>query len=243
MGSNLAFGSDFGRRALDSFIGNTITGEDGSTETPINWEFIKGKFTEHVRNTKNALRKFVHTDRNNKAKRNEHLLSFCENADKVASSFSPIVNSITIVGSVIRPFARRMELGGWSRNLIRLASVIDKPLIWFNNIFRYYIPERFICNKKDPLQNSNNLFNFFKVPDVLLLSTGGSIIDFFSQSFFENIIKEKSGSIKHLLDLTGDLSKNLDEMYLSLRRTYAKRDIELDKRRSMYEKLKKPSLN
>ena len=243
MGSNLAFGSDFGKRAWDSFTGQAIVDENGNTENPVSWKFLKGKFTEHLRNTRKALRNFTNTDKSNKRRRKEYLLDFCEHADRTVSCFSPIVNGITVAGSILRPIARRLELGGWSRDLIRTASVIDKPLIWLNNIFRFYIPERFISGRKDPLQSKNNLFNFFKIPDILLLSTGGSIVDFFSQSFFENVVKEKSGSIKHMLDLTGDFTKNLEEMYLSLRRTYAKRDIEVEKRKSMYEKLKETNSN
>ena len=120
---------------------------------------------------------------------------------------------------------------------------MDKPLIWFNNIFRYYIPEKFIYSQKDPFKSKNGIFQFFHIPDLLLISTGGNIIDFFSQSIFEDTVKEKSGNIQHLVELTSDLSRNVEEMYLSLRRTYAASDLELEKKRSLYQKLQNPGRN
>ena len=237
MGTDLAYGPNFGARVF-----NTITGKDTSNDNKITWGFIKSQFSKHITNARNSFSKFTQTSKANATKRTKHLLDFCQNSDKVFSAFSPLVSALTIFGSIARPIARRMDIQGFSRGLFRILSEVDKPLMWVNHLFRFYIPEKAARGNKDPFARKDKLFSFFDTPDLLAASTLLSMTGFTSL-FFEKKVKEKSGNIEHLIELSRKLTKSFEEGYFALRRTYAANDMETEQKQALYEKTKEQGLS
>lgn len=234
MGTDIAFGPDFFNKCLNSLQGifKSKTNED-SSEIPLK-QYVADTFKGHIENTKNSWSKFSNSS--NKEEKDKNLLSFCENADKTVSSFAPIVNTLSVLANVTRPFARRLELSGFSRDIIRVLSVVSKPYSCLTNIFRFYIPEKFTRKNDNPLDNKHKMFGFLDSADMLLASTIGNTTDFVSV-VFESAVKESSGNIRHLLEVSRTLSKSFEEGYFCLRRMYPVHDMELQEKKSMYEKL------
>lgn len=220
MSTHIAFGADFSTK-----IFNTVKGlfQNVSEKDKVTWDFIKNTFYEHISNVKKSFSEYRNSNSSDKIQKAEKIIKLSQNIDKTTSVFAPVFNFLSITGSILRPIARRFELQGFSRNFIRVLSVIDRPLIWCNNIFRFYVPEK-VKELNDKNRDKEGLFNFLHAPDMLLASTLGSIADFGS-IILEDAIKESSGNIKHLVDISRELTRSLGEGYFSLRRMSAQKDL------------------
>lgn len=220
MSTHLAFGADFSTKVFNTLRSPFQNVED---KNKITWEFIKNTFQGHIANVKKSFSEYRNLNSSDKIQKAEKRIELSQNIDRTVSAFAPLFNFLSITGGILRPIARRLELEGFTRNFPRLLSVIDKPLIWCNNIFRFYIPEK-IKELNDKNRDKDGLFNFLHTPDMLLASTLGSIADFGS-IIFEDHIKESSGNIKHLVDISRELTKSFEEGYFSLRRMNAQKDL------------------
>ena len=221
MGSHLAYGADFSKKVFNTIVKSPF--QDVEKKDRITGEFIKNIFNEHIINVKKSFSEYRKLSSSDETQIAEKKIELSQNIDKTVSAFAPVFNFLSITGSVLRPIARRLELEGFTRNFIRLLSVVDKPLVWCNNIFRFYIPEK-IKALNDKNRDKEGLFNFLHAPDMLLASTVGSIADFGS-IIFEDSIKESTGNIKHLVDISRELTRSLGEGYFSLRRMWAQKDL------------------
>lgn len=221
MGTHLAFGADFSTKVFNTTVKSLFQYVDDKDK--ITWDSVKKTFNKHITNVQTSFSEYRGLNSSGKIQKAEKRIELSQNIDRTVSAFAPLFNFLSITGSILRPIARRLELEGFARNLPRLLSVIDKPLVWCNNIFRFYIPEK-IKELNDKNRDKNKLFNFLHAPDMLLASTLGSIADFGS-IIFEDSIKESSGNIKHLVDISRELTKSFEQGYFSLRRMNARKDI------------------
>lgn len=236
MGTHLAFGGDFSTKVFNTLVKSPLQAVNDKDK--ITWGFVQNKFNEHVTNVKKSFSDYNTLNSSDKTQKAEKMIELSQNIDKTVSAFAPVFNFLSITGGILRPIARRFKLEGFSRNSIRILSVIDKPLLWLNNIFRFYIPEK-IKALNDKNRDKEGLFNFLHAPDMLLTSTIGSIADFGS-IVFESSIKESTGNIKHLVNISRELTSSLGQGYFSLRRMNAQKDL---KNKSLYEKLQGPPNN
>ncbi len=239
MGTNLAFGPDFSKRCMNSIKGIFNSNSESGNNEKLTKDYIFGQFANHIKGAKDSWFKFLRDS--DKEKKKESLLKFCDGADKTISAFSPIVNSLSTLANVTRPILRRLDLTGFTRNSIRILSVINKPYSCLINTFRFYIPEKFTRTNDDPFTSQKKVFNFLAPADMLLAATIGNATDFIS-IVFENVVKESSGNIRHLLELSRKLTKSLEEGYFCLRRMYPIHDIEHAENKSKYEKLQSNNL-
>lgn len=196
MGINLAYGTDFKKKLY-----NTLLKREGDKLT---WDFIKSKFTDPIKNIRTSQGDF---------------LKLCQNTDKLASSFLPVVNALNIFGDISRPIARRLGITGIPRNVIRILSVIDKPFFWITNLFRFYLPEKHIQKTKE-----DNTHGHLSYSDLLAASTIGDILDF-GFLLFEDKIKDSSGNINHIAGILRRITSSLSDIYFSARRQRAHKDL------------------
>lgn len=194
MGINLAYGPSFGKKILKGDEQFTVK------------SFVN-TLKEHCTNAKTSL----------KEKNKESFLSFCEHTDKAVSSFLPIVNCLNIAGDIARPIARRLELSGALRNIIRLLSVIDRPFFWATNFFRFYLPEKHIQNKQ--AKETNNKIHLSH-SDILAGSILGDMLDFILIAL-EDKIKESSNAIQHTVEIIRRITHSASDIYFSMRRNRA----------------------
>lgn len=224
MGINLALGPGFGQNLFNKFFGSALN-KDGNenAKNQVMWESIKNKLKDNFNNAKTYWSKFKSTHKDNKEERKENFLNFCKFTDKTVSSFLPVVNFLNMFGDLARPIARRLELTGLSRNLIRMLSIIDRPFVWSVNLFRFYFPEKCIQSSQNKDQK-HKLFNFLSFSDLNLASTIGDIGDF-ALVLFEDKIKESTGSINHLVEIGRRIKDSAGDIYLSTRRRRAAIDL------------------
>lgn len=199
MGANIAYGADFSKKLINRLIGST-----NSQEEVLTWDSIKNQFSKNLQAFKNSTGDF---------------LGFCQNTDRLVSSFLPLVSCLNTIGDILRPIARRLDLTGFLRNSVRLLSIIDRPFMWVTNFFRFYLPEKYI-------QKNNNKDNEHKLPmnishsDLLLGSIVGDMADF-GLTIFEDKIKESSGNLNHLVEIARRLKDSASNIYFSRRRKRA----------------------
>jgi len=159
-------------------------------------------------------------------------MKLCQSADKVSSVFLSMVSWINMFGDIARPIARRLNITGIPRNIIRLCSVIDRPFVWFVNIFRFYLPEKHLQKReREHPENKRKTFNHIGVPDLLLGSVIGDAADFLLIAF-EDKIKESSGSIQHLVEIVRRLKDSVSDIYFSARRRRAALELHPQKKDS-----------
>ena len=235
MGINIAFGPNFTNK-LYKQITNKLLGKDSNalnnTEEKITWDFVKSKFQKHLCEVKNSWNQYRNSKPDSQEK-NKSLMTIYQNLDRTISCFTPIINWLNVLGDLARPIARRLDIQGLPRTTIRLLSVIDRPILWLNNIFRFYLPEKILRGD----QNRNKLFPWITLSDLLLTSTITDIFDF-GLIIAENKIKESSGSIQHLIEIGRRLKDSAQDIYFSARR---RRGLEeFNKQKSLYEKLENP---
>ncbi len=211
MGNNLAYGPNFSNK-LYKTIFSRFSG-DKTNGDQISWDYVKGKFQEHLTETKKWWGEFKTTSKSNTEKRKECLINLSQHLDRTIACFTPVINWLNVFGDIARPIARRLGIGGLPRSTIRILSVIDRPITWLNNFFRFYIPEKLTHSDKD----RNKLFPFITLPDLWLTSTVADIFDF-GFILGENRLKESSGSIKHLVEIGRRLKDSAQDIYFSARR-------------------------
>ncbi|MBI2996016.1 MAG: hypothetical protein HYY52_04855 [Candidatus Melainabacteria bacterium] len=219
MSTNLSLGQGFSHKLWNTALGPPCPYDHSNENHKVSWKDIKNKVKEHFLNAKEHWRKY--TGGANEEVKKESLIEFCKHADKTVSSFTPIINMLSIFGDIARPIARRLDLSGFPRDTIRILSIIDRPLIWLNNIFRFHIPEKLIKEKDN---NENKLFSFLGPPDILLASTILDIGDFVS-IVTEDLIKEGSGNLNNLVEMGRRTAKSLEDIYKSNRRRRALEDL------------------
>lgn len=216
MNIHAAFGPDFTGRLLNTVFSNSKKSEKDT----INFNQITDKIKEYFNNTIN------HFSSNNKSGgEKKDPLDFYKNAYNLASSFMPIFNCLNIIGDVGRPIARRLGLEGLPRNTLRVLSVIDRPILWFTNIFGFYLPEKHI-QKKQVLndENKHKIFNGLSHSDLLLGSTIADILDF-GLIAVEDTIKDSSGSINHIIEIARKVKDSASDIYFSARRKRAAEEL------------------
>lgn len=219
MGIHLAFGPNFTQRLLSGLTGSKT---DQSSETtnhkPIDLSHITGKFKEHFKNTVSCF----------PSKNKGNFLDFCQNADKFASCFLPVFNCLNIIGDLGRPIARRLDWEGIPRNLFRILSVIDKPIFWLTNTFRFYLPEKYIQRKHSQNNESKHkVFNNLSYSDLLAGTTIADILDF-GLIVFEDKLKDSSGSINHIVEIARKIKDSASDIYFSARRRRAAKEFNLN---------------
>ena len=122
---------------------------------------------------------------------------------------------------ILRPIFRRLNIEGVPRNIVRLLSAVDRPFFWFTNFFRYYLPEKLTQNTES---KQHGITDVMDSPHLLLASIAGDVIDF-GTLMFEDSIKESSGMINHLIQVTRRVSQSASDIYFSARRKQAARDL------------------
>ncbi len=216
MGSNLAFGPNFSNKLYKTIFSKFSGNKDknpGDKESQISWGYVKNKFHEHKAELSKWCGEFKTTSKSNTEKIKECRVNLSVNFDKTISCFTPIVNWLNIFGDIARPIARRLDIQGIPRTMVRLLSVIDRPLVWINNIFRFYIPEKLMRGDKD----RNKLFPSVTLPDLLLTSTVADMFDF-GFTIGENKLNESSGNLQHLIEIGRRLKDSAQDIYFSARR-------------------------
>ena len=220
MGNNLAFGPNFSHKLYKSIAGKFFGTEDGSSEdktknnkNEISWNYIKNKFQEHKTEFSKSWNEFRRTSKLDAEKRNECLVKVSQSTDKIVSCFTPIINWLNVFGDIARPIARRLDIQGLPRTIIRSLSVIDKPLEWCRDIFRFYVAEKSIRGEKD----RNKLFPSVTLADLIPAYTFVDMLDF---GFIvgENRLKESSGNLQHLIEIGRRLKDSAQDIYFSARR-------------------------
>ena len=140
------------------------------------------------------------------------LLRFWKSMDRATSTLLPIIwIPSNIIGDTIRPFARRLNLSCFTRNIIRTLSVTDRAFIGLNYFFRHFLPE--LNNEKqlgikDQFQRPSNLY---------LASLIGDIADL-PLTIFEDKIKESSNWIQHSIEILRILKDSAFNMFWSGKR-------------------------
>lgn len=140
-------------------------------------------------------------------------LSFYKSMDQVTSSFLALSQWPNMIGDILRPLARRFDLSSTSRNITRTLSVIDRPFIWANYLFRFYLPEK-MAEKELEKNNKQGSFNF---SHLYTASIAGDILDF-TATIFENRIKESSSWIQHSIETIRILKGSFLKLFFSGRR-------------------------
>jgi len=200
MSIDRAFGNGFWKKLYNRMLKS----DSEPIENQLTWKSVQESFSTHVSNAK-------------KAWNNENTTEFCDHFDRAISIFTPVIQCLNVAGDIGRPLARRLGIEGTPRNIIRILSAIDRPLIWANNLLRYYFPE--VLNKKD----SHAPASIADAPHTLLAATIGDMIDF-SALIFEDKIKESSGMINHFIEIVKRFTTTANDMYFSARRRRALND-------------------
>ncbi len=213
MGTNIAFGPNFSHKLYKTAFSWLTRNKDKNQGNKITWDYAKNKFQEHKTEAAKWWGEFKRTNKSDSEKRKECLINASLNLDKTISSFTPIINWLNVFGDIARPIARRLDFQGLPRTMIRLLSVIDRPLVWANNIFRFYIPEKLICDDKD----RNKLFPSVTLSDLLLTSTIADMFDF-GFTIGENKLNESSGNLQHLIEIGRRLKDSAQDIYFAARR-------------------------
>ena len=220
MGNNLAFGPNFSHKLYKSIAGKFFGTEDGSPEdktknnkNEISWNYIKNKFQEHKTELAKSWNELNRADKSNPERIKECKINISQHLDKTISCFTPIINWLNVFGDIARPIARRLDIQGLPRTLIRSLSVIDKPLEWCRDIFRFYLPEKLMRDDKD----RNKLFPSVTLADLIPAYTFVDMLDF---GFIvgENRLKESSGNLQHLIEIGRRLKDSAQDIYFSVRR-------------------------
>ncbi len=226
MSSSIAFGPGLERRLFNQLFGGLLGIKGDPAAEKITFGSVINKFKEHVRNANHWWEKYKHTPSENTEESVANRLSFYKNADKVVSSFIPVINWLNIAGDVLRPVLRRLNVEGLPRNVTRLLSGIDKPFFWVINFFRYYLPEKLTQNAE---AKRHEITDIMDSPNLLLAGTIGEMVDF-GTLLFEDSIKESSGMINHLIEITRRVSQSALDIYFSARRKQAARDLIVNKK-------------
>ena len=213
MGSNLAFGPNFSTKLYRTISSKLFGKKDNASEDTISWEYVKSKFQEHKTKLAQSWNELNRTDKADTEKIKECKIKISQHIDKTISSFTPIINWLNVFGDIARPIARRLDIQGLPRTLIRMLSVIDKPLEWCRNIFRFYIPEKLMQGDQD----RNKLFPSITLDDLLLASTIADVFDVAS-ILDENKLKESSGNLQHLIEIGRRLKDSAQDIYFSAKR-------------------------
>lgn len=172
--------------------------------------FAFNQFKNHCLSAKQSWNEYFNSKGMKHEKKNEALVSFHKNMDQITSIFLALSQWPNMIGDVLRPIARRLEWTGVSRNLIRTLSVIDRPFIWLNYLFRFYFPERITENNET---QTNKLKNSHLMPLAML----GDAVNFTS-TLFEDRVKEGPFWLKHSLKLAEILKNSLFKIFFSARR-------------------------
>ncbi|MBI1858638.1 MAG: hypothetical protein HYR97_05965 [Candidatus Melainabacteria bacterium] len=215
MGMHLAYGPNFGPRVLSTILGSK---KEENADPLLSLSFIKNKFIEHCTNLKKALGDIQKHSKDSK-EHEKAFLGICEHADKITSSFMPIVNALNVIGDFGRPIARRLGIEGIPRNTFRILSVIDRPFFWITDFFRYYLPEKSI-QKGSTQEHDSNIFSY---PDLLAGSIVGDMLDF-GLLVFEDKIKDTSGNLNHVVEIARRVKDSANDIYFSRRRKRAYSD-------------------
>lgn len=218
MSSNIAYGVGSAQKTFKN-ITNLFNREqtEAATKNDSTINTIKKHFNSLIESWKNYTK--------SKDKNSKHFMKLCQDADKVSSVFLSLVSWINMFGDIARPIARRLEITGIPRNIIRLCSVIDRPFVWLVNIFRFYLPEKHLQKReKEQAENKHKPLNFIGTPDLLLGSVIGDMADFLLIAF-EDKIKESSGSIQHLVEIARRIKDSASDIYFAARRRRAALEI------------------
>ena len=105
---------------------------------------------------------------------------------------------------------------GFSRNFIRILSIIDRPFSWVTNLFRFYLPEKYIQNKENK-DNEHKSPIHLSSSDLLLGSIIGDMADF-GLTIFEDKVKETSGNLNDLVEIARRVKDSASNIYFSARR-------------------------
>jgi len=229
MSSNIAYGPGFGKNLFHQLFGSLFeklptqnSNENiGQTTEKITFGSIFNRFKENFQNVNTSWNNYKNTSSENTEETNISKLNFYRNTDKAISSFIPIVNWLNIAGDVLRPLFRRFNVDGIPRNIVRLLSAIDRPFFWFTNFFRYYLPEKLTQNTES---KKHGITDVMDSPNLLLASIAGDVIDF-GTLMFEDSIKESSGMINHLIEVTRRVTQSASDIYFSARRKQAARNL------------------
>ena len=221
MSSNIAFGPGFETRLCNQLFG-FLWGKSNKQDTEkITFNSIFKQIKGHIHNACAWRNKSKNTSSGSIEELNISRLNFYKYADKTVSSFIPVVNWFNITGNILRPIFRRLKVEGFSRNCVRLLSVIDRPFFWATNFFRYYLPEKLTQTSGS---KEHGITDVMDSPKLLLTSMIGDAVDF-GTLIFEDSIKESSGMINHLVEVTRRVTQSASDIYFSARRKQAARDL------------------
>ena len=163
------------------------------------WKFVKSKLSNNISVAKGCFQNLSLP--NNKIK-------FYKQLDEISSTFLSLSQWPNMLGDILRPIARRLNMSGFTRNIIRTLSVIDRPFVWLNYLFRFHLPERLREEKHKENFRFSNLFP---------LVVAGDILDVTS-TILEDKVKESSNWLQHTLNIAGILKGSLLKIFFSGRR-------------------------
>ena len=193
------------------FLHDVFHAITGGTELKPILNFASSKFKQHWTDTKTAWKLYFSSPNQDKKEKKANLTSFYKGMDQLTSAFLSLSQWPNIIGDILRPVARRFEWTGAARNIVRLLSVIDRPFIWINYIFRFYLPERIAEERSDARQSNFNYSN------LLPLAIGGDILDF-GTTLLQDKVKEVSPFLEESLNIIGIVKGSFFKMFFSGRR-------------------------
>lgn len=185
---------------LDDVINSAFSKSNRSLKDVIKYSLFG--FSDNYQMTKDSWKKLKLLDSNDIRFKRE----FYKGMDHITSGFLALSQWPNMIGDLLRPFARRFELTGTPRNLIRTLSVIDRPFMWFNYLFRFYFPERLEEN------NQNTKYSWL-LPTAIV----GDAFNFTS-TLFEERIKDGPTWLQHTIKVVEILKSALFKIFFSGRR-------------------------
>lgn len=195
-----------------------VKDEEKKTGEQLTLKFVFNNIKERCKKTFDSWKEYSKEKGTSSEKNNSTFLRFCKSMDKATSTLLPIIwIPSNIIGDTIRPFARRLNLSGFTRNIIRILSVTDRAFIGFNYIFRHYLPE--LIN-----ENELGIDKFKKPSNLYLASLVGDIADL-PLTIFEDKIKESSNWIQHSIEILRILKDSAFNIFWSARRITSSKKI------------------
>lgn len=176
------------------------------------WSTIKESFKKHYNAAKTSL---TSLSSGNLSKDEQYTgrLSFYKEMDKLTSAFLSFSQWPNMIGDILRPLGRVIGLEGFPRNLFRILSIIDRPFIWANYLYRFYLPQR-LQERNNNQSNNNGIVN---QSNLFPVAIAGDMIDFVS-TIFEDKVKESSKWVQDPIEMVRIIKSSAFKLFFSGRR-------------------------
>ena len=168
------------------------------------WKVITSQIKKHFNDARSTWREFKSATSDG-SERKKILRNFYKDMDQLTSAFLSFSQWPNMIGDITRPIFRRANSNGFLRNASRILSVIDRPFMWANYLFRFYLQDNIA--HREPFRFSN----------LFMLGTIGDVIDF-TATLFEDKIKKTNSWLQHSLEMIRILKSSALKIFFSGRR-------------------------